>query len=196
MIWNNHYRDVPEGAHAFLGASKYSWLNYDPDKLISVYRNSLAVKRGTELHELAANNIRHGIHVRRTKKTWYMYVNDAVDQRMIPEQPLYYSPNCFGTADAILFKERSGELRIHDLKTGTTPASLHQLEIYAALFCLEYGPQMNFKPGDISIELSIYQNDDILIGQPEADDIVPIIDKIIAFDRILNEINQEEESYI
>ena len=55
---------------------------------------------------------------------------------------------------------------------------------------------MNFKPGDISIELSIYQNDDILIGQPEADDIVPIIDKIIAFDRILNEINQEEESYI
>ena len=33
MIWNDHSRDVPEGSHAFLGASKYSWLNYTEDKL-------------------------------------------------------------------------------------------------------------------------------------------------------------------
>ena len=42
MIWNDHSREVPEGAHAFLGASKYSWLNYDEEKLIEAYSNFLA----------------------------------------------------------------------------------------------------------------------------------------------------------
>lgn len=115
-----------------------------------------------------------------------MYVNDAIGFRMRPEQVLYFSDNCFGTTDAISFK--SGVLRIHDLKTGVTPASLHQLEIYTALFCLEYG----IKPGDIEIELRIYQNDDVLVGKPEGPDIVPIMDKIIIFDKRINKIKQEE----
>jgi hypothetical protein len=106
---------------------------------------------------------------------------------MQPEQPLYFSENCFGTTDAISFKKN--QLRIHDLKTGVGPVSLHQLDIYAALFCLEY----SVKPGDIEIELRIYQNNDILIGNPHASDILPIMDKIIFFDRIINEIKEEEE---
>lgn len=61
-----------------------------------------------------------------------MYVNDAISFRMVPEQILFYSENCFGTADTIVF--RNGTLRIHDLKTGVVPAHMEQLEIYAALF--------------------------------------------------------------
>lgn len=71
----------------------------------------------------------------RLNKTLNAYVNDAIGYKMIPEQILFYSDNCFGTADAIVF--RNGLLRIHDLKTGVIPAHMEQLEVYAALFCLE-----------------------------------------------------------
>jgi hypothetical protein len=106
-----------------------------------------------------------------------MYVNDAIGYRMTAEQMLFYSVNCFGTADAISFRNKV--LRIHDLKTGTTPTSMKQLEVYAAMFCLEYG----YKPYEIDIELRIYQNDDIMEEVPEADDIVHIMDKIVTFDK-------------
>ena len=106
---------------------------------------------------------------------------------MKPEQVLYYSDNCFGTADTICF--RNGKLRIHDLKTGVTPTHMEQLLVYTALFCLEY----RAKPHDISVELRIYQNDEILIHEPEVDEIVPIMDKIITFDKVLTKIKQEEE---
>lgn len=187
MNWNDHSRDVPEGSHAFLGASKHSWLNYSDDKLKDSYRNALAKERGTRMHAFAAECIRLKQNLPKSHKTMNMYVNDAIGYRMNPEQVLFYSYNCFGTADAIAF--RKNFLRIHDLKTGTTPASLHQLEIYASLFCLEY----NIKPGELDgIELRIYQNNDMLIGCPEADIIVPIMDKIISFDRILDEIKEAE----
>ena len=116
-----------------------------------------------------------------------MYVNDAIGYRMTPEQVLYYSENCFGTADSISFKDNL--LRIHDLKTGVTPAHMEQLEIYAALFCLEY----KIKPADIDIELRIYQSDDILVFNPTVEDIVPIMDKIITSDKIISEIKEEED---
>jgi hypothetical protein len=115
-----------------------------------------------------------------------MYVNDAIGYRMKPEQVLYYSDNCFGTADAISF--RNNFLRIHDLKTGVTPAKMEQLLIYAALFCLEY----RIKPSDIEIELRIYQNDDYIFANPTAEDIVPIMDKIITFDKLIDKLKYEE----
>ena len=98
----------------------------------------------------------------------------------------YYSDNCFGTADAILF--RNNFLRIHDLKTGKIPAHMEQLEIYAALFCLEY----KVKPGDIEMELRIYQNNEILYHNPTAEDIVPIMDRIITFDKVIKRIREQE----
>jgi hypothetical protein len=116
-----------------------------------------------------------------------MYVNDAIGFKMKPEQVLYYSENCFGTADAIIF--RNNLLRIHDLKTGVTKAHMEQLEIYAALFCLEYKK----RPSDIDMELRIYQNNEIVIFNPTAEDIVPIMDKIITFDKIINKLKSEEE---
>ena len=115
-----------------------------------------------------------------------MYVNDAIGYKMTPEQPLYYSENCFGTADAICF--RNDLLRIHDLKTGVTPAHIEQLRIYAALFCLEY----KIKPGNIDIELRLYQSDDIITENPTAEIILPIMDKIISFDKVINKIRAEE----
>ena len=189
MRWNNHFQDVPEGAHAFLGASKYSWLNYDEEKLIKTYNNYISAQvMGTRLHALACEHILLGLRMPKSKTTLNMYINDAIGFRMRPEQVLYYSENAFGTADAISFKEKDSFLRIHDLKTGTTPASMHQLEIYAALFCLEY----KVKPGDTIFELRIYQNDDVLIGNPTAEDILPIMDKIVTFDKIIESIKQGE----
>lgn len=183
MKWNRH--SYLEGKHAFLGASQYSWLNYDNDKLVERYFNFKAVERGTRLHALAAEHIRLGIKMPKTKKTLDQYVNDAIGYGMDPEVLLYFSDNCFGTADAISFKKDF--LRIHDLKTGVTPASIKQLYIYAALFCLEY----EVIPGNIGMELRLYQNNDVIISNPEADDIFPIMDKIVTFDKVLQEIKSE-----
>lgn len=185
MKFNNHKN--LEGCHAFLGASKYHWINYDPDKVAASYRSYLATLKGTELHDFAARCIKLGQKLPKSKKTLNMYVNDAIGYRMTPEQVLYYSENCFGTADSISFKDNL--LRIHDLKTGVTPAHMEQLEIYAALFCLEY----KIKPADIDIELRIYQSDDILVFNPTVEDIVPIMDKIITSDKIISEIKEEED---
>lgn len=181
MIFNDH--DNLKGLHAFLGASKYHWINYDNQKLIETYSNWRAAERGTELHDFAAQAIRLGQKLQ-GKKTISAYVNDAIGFKMTPEQPLFYSENCFGTADAISFKNNF--LRIHDLKTGVTPASMNQLFIYAALFCLEY----KYKPADIQAELRIYQNDEIVVCEPTIDDIVPIMDKIITFDKLIQEMKE------
>ena len=55
------------------------------------------------------------------------YVNDAIKYDMTPEVPLYFSEFCFGTADAISFKDSL--LRIHDLKTGKSQPHMEQLLI-------------------------------------------------------------------
>lgn len=182
MNFNKHLS--VEGKHAFLGASKYHWVNYDEDKLANAYLKHMATLKGTILHEFAAQCIRLGQKLPKSQKTLNMYVNDAIGYKMTPEQILYYSDNCFGTADAITF--RNGLLRIHDLKTGITPAHMEQLEIYVALFCLEY----KIKPSDIDVELRLYQLDEILVHKPMADEIVPIIDKIITFDKVINRLKK------
>jgi hypothetical protein len=106
---------------------------------------------------------------------------------MTPEQVLYYSDNCFGTADSISFRDNL--LRIHDLKTGTSPTHMEQLMIYAALFCLEY----EVNPNSINIELRIYQNDEVSIFEPESNDIVCITKKIISFDKVINKLKYSED---
>lgn len=174
-----------DGQHAFLGASKYSWLNYDEDKLIQSYNSFQATLKGTELHDLAARLIKHGQNLPKSKKTLNQYVNDAIGFKMTPEQVLYYSRNCFGTCDAISF--RNDLLRIHDLKTGVTPASMKQLEIYAGLFCLDYG----IEPKDIDIELRIYQNNDVVVEKPDFKDIIYVMNKIQRFDEIIESLKEE-----
>lgn len=184
MNFNKH--STLEGQHAFLGASKYHWINYTDEKLAESYSKFLAVQRGTVLHEFAAQCVRLGQKLPKSTKTLNMYVNDAIGFKMIPEQILYYSENCFGTADSICF--RRNFLRIHDYKSGVIPAHMEQLRIYAALFCLEY----KVKPADIDIELRLYQNDEIVIDNPNQEIIVPIMDKIITFDKIIKKIKEQE----
>ena len=178
-----------EGLHAPFSASQSHWLRYDDERAIEVYLNKQASVIGTKLHEWAKNTIDLGIKQPRSKKTLYAYVNDAIGYKMSTEVVLYYSNRFFGTADAISFRNRV--LRIHDLKTGKSGKiedHIEQLEVYAALFCLEY----KVKPGDIKIELRVYKNDEILYHNPTAEDIVPIMDKIIHLDRILEKIDDEE----
>jgi hypothetical protein len=175
MNFNAHSNLV--GQHAFLSASKYHWINYDDEKLDIAFMKMLASVHGTRMHAFAAEAIRLGINLEKIKNTLSLYVNDAIGYKMVPEQPLHYSDNCFSTADAICF--RRNLLRIHDLKTGSTPASMHQLEVYTALFCLEY----SFKPSDIRIELRLYQSNEILVHKPSAEDINRIMEKIIMFDK-------------
>lgn len=186
MIFNTHSTLI--GSHAFLSASKYHWTNYDEDKLERTYMAALAAQRGNELHAFAHDAIRLGVKLPRNRNTLNLYVNDAIGFRMTPEQVLYFSPNCFGTADAIGF--RNDFLRIHDLKTGVNPTSERQLEVYAALFCLEY----RFNPFNIQTELRIYQSNEVRVFTADPDVIMHIMDRIKVFDRRIEEIKKEVNS--
>lgn len=184
MNFNKHVN--LEGLHAPFSASQSSWLRYDDEKVISVYQNKKAAEMGSRLHDWAKKTIDLGIKQPRSKKTLYAYVNDAIGFKMNTEVVLRYSDRFFGTADAISF--RKNMLRIHDLKTGKGPVKMEQLMIYAALFCLEY----KIKPGEIDMELRIYQNDEILVHNPTAEDILPIMDRIIHINKMLEKIEYEE----
>ena len=174
-----------EGLHAPFSPSQPSWIRYDDDKAIEVYMNRKASEMGTRLHAWAKDTIDLGLKQPITKKTIYAYVNDAIGYRMETEVVLFYSERFFGTADAISF--RNNLLRIHDLKTGKHPANMEQLEVYAALFCLEY----KVKPSDIKMELRIYQNDEVIVHIPESEDIVKIMQKIVSLDKLLEKIDEE-----
>ena len=184
MNWNRH-SDI-EGKHAFLSASKYHWIRYDVPKMAEVFHGYFAAEEGTKIHDFASHCIRMGQKLAKRKKSLNMFVNDAVELGMKSEQPLYYSRNCFGTADAIFFE--NGELKIFDLKSGTVMAHEEQLFIYAALFCLEY----SVNPEDIQIELRIYQNDEVRIYVPDSDVIREIMDKAVKFDTLIEDIRSRE----
>jgi len=197
------------GRHASLAPSQPYWLKYDDEELYQKYVSSYAQSMGTSLHELAELLIRKNLKLKKNEELVVLshllndgiprnaidmdrlyenlrrYINDAIGFKLTPEQVLYYSPYCFGTADAISF--RNNFLRIHDLKTGTTPAKMEQLMVYAALFCLEYKQ----KPGNIDIELRIYQSDEIVHYEPTADDILPVMDSIVRHSRRLEQIHEE-----
>lgn len=188
----NYHRSL-EGMHATLGASKYAWIRYDDDHFVEVYKAMLAAQHGTELHALAEQLIRMKIRLPRNHQTLNMHVNDAIGFKMDPEVILFYSPNAFGTADAISFDEHKNFLRVHDLKTGVHPAKFDQLYIYAALFCLEYG----YKPGDIKTEFRIYQNDEIVIDDNDNTDIIAhIMDRMVHFDQMINNMKNEEAGWM
>lgn len=174
-----------EGLHAFLSPSKYHWIKYDEEKLDRVFTTAMAAQRGNELHDLARDLIRLGQKLPANGKTMSMYVNDAIGYRMTPEQKLYYSPNCFGTADALRFHKNI--LRIFDLKTGVIEASVRQLEVYAAIFCLEY----EFKPFEIDIDLRIYQLDEMRKYECDPDEIMHIMEKIKQLDKRIEFLKEE-----
>ena len=207
MVFGKH--SELRGKHATLAPSQPHWLRYSEEQLYQKYVSGYAQSMGTSLHELAETLIRNNLKLKKNDELVVLshllndgiprniidmdriygnlrnYVNDAVGFKLTPEQILYYSPYCFGTADAISF--RNNFLRIHDYKSGTLPAKMEQLLVYAALFCLEY----KVKPGEIDVELRIYQNDEILHHEPTAEDILPVMDAIVQNSRILERIHEE-----
>ena len=184
MNFNKH--GELEGRHSFLSPSKAYWLNDDDEQLVTRFRNSYATELGTILHDIARKHIKFGYKLNRNDRKSIQldlldkgipgsvldglnfdaifanlsaYVNDSIGFGMKPEVVLYYSDNCFGTTDAISYSEKERLLRIHDYKSGTTPAKMEQLMIYAALFCLEY----RVRTTNFACELRIYQNSEIVI---------------------------------
>ena len=176
-----------QGLHAPFSPSQSSWLRYDDEKAIAVFNNMKAKEMGTRLHAWAKETIDLGIKQPRSKKTIYAYINDAIGFKMSTEVVLYYSDYFFGTADTISFRDNF--LRIHDLKTGKHEASMEQLKIYAALFCLEY----RVKPTELSgCELRIYQNDEVVFYVPEPKELMDIMDKIVHLDKVLKQYDYME----
>lgn len=199
MIFKD-YSDY-EGKHALLGASKHSWLNYDDGQIARSYIMSFSQQIGTLVHEYAKDKIiyRQPMEDNRSERNALLlhllkngipcfvipidnlfynlmpYVNDAIGFKMTPEKVLYYSDYSFGTADAISYGRNV--LRIHDLKTGSTPASMDQLMIYAAWFFLNYKKEVNFQKS--RTELRIYQNQEVIVHTPSNQEISAVMDKVI-----------------
>lgn len=168
------------GLHAFLSPSTYHWLDYDEDKLARVFHQRQATLRGDKLHAFAQQAITLKILQADNGTTLSTYINDAIRYRLEAEVPLFYSIDCFGTADSLGCREERWPdgtfltLRISDLKTGINPADIKQVLIYAALFCHEY----DFTPDQLRIVLRIYQNDAIEELIPEPSDIWLVMDRI------------------
>lgn len=184
----NRHSDL-EGKHSFLAPSTPAWHRYDDQKLERRFMEHLAHIRGVKEHAFAASAIELGHRMEDIPKTLNMYVNDCIGWRMKPEVPLYWSDFCFGTADAIGFVERDMLLRVSDLKTGKTPASMDQLLTYAALFCLEYEYP---KPWELEIELRIYQANKIKLHVPDGDEVFHVMDRILTGTRLLEIIRSEQ----
>ena len=212
MNFNDHSN--LRGKHAPFSPSSYYWLQDTEEEAIKRYCSAYASAVGTVLHELAKRYIDFGYKMTRFDKkqvplallvagipqivvdrlpiddifeNLMNYVNDAVTFNMKAEVTLYYSDIVFGTTDAIVYDEGKHLLRIHDLKTGTSPAKIDQLMIYAALFCLEYSKQLRFRPEDIHVELRIYQGGEIAYCEPESDDLIMVMEQIKRIDNIMNE---------
>lgn len=165
MQFNRHLE--LKDKHAILSPSKPYWLNYTQEQIRNYVISQNAAARGTRLHELAARLITEGYKLRGSTQTLVAYVNDAIGYGMTPEVGLKYTDNCFGHTDSIDFSR--GLLRIHDLKTGTGPVHKEQLEIYAALFLIEYERAYGVNPLNTNVNLRIYQNDDIQEWSPDKD---------------------------
>lgn len=189
MRFNRHSN--LEGKHSFLSPSKYAWVRYDDDKLGRVFMSHLAALRGTREHKFACDAVTLGHKLPDdVPKTMNLYVNDCIGYRLTTEVPLFWSDFCFGTADALGYSKHENRLRIFDLKTGHTVTKVDQLEIYAALFCLEY----EFRPFDIEIELRIYQGNEARIYEADPDAIFHIMDRIITGTKLLEQIRSEQQS--
>lgn len=177
--------------HAILSPSKPYWLNYDRDQIRNYIYTQQAAARGTRLHELAENLIREGLKLRGSTQTLTAFVNDVIGYGMTPEVALKYTDNCFGHTDAISLDR--GVLRVHDLKTGSGPVHMEQLEIYAALFLMEYERVFGVNPANTKVNLRIYQNDDVQEFAPDKDRMEELIFLIKERDSWVEESLQEDD---
>lgn len=216
MKWNDHSN--LKDTHALFSPSTPGWEKYDADRMRERYYTSFAADIGTAIHEEAMWHIKKKIPIKSTTKTelklslyklpnipddvvdvlnfdpifknYMLYVNDAIGYRMDPEIILYANELCYGTTDAISF--RDDFLRIHDLKTGVTTPHIEQLFKYAAIFCIEY----RVDPRNIGMEFRIYQTDsDILVANPNSEELMPFIDQITQTNKLNKDILERRSQY-
>jgi len=171
---------IPVEEHAFLSPSNHHWINYTPEKVRQVWDARTAKELGTRLHVFAQEAIEMRIKLDPAfHPTVALYVNDCIDFGMHPEVHVEYNINCFGTADALLFKH--GILHIWDLKTGVNRVHHTQLHIYAAIWCLEN----NVDPFSIQFDLRIYQNRETKQAITYSEHIEKVMNKIVEFSDII-----------
>lgn len=215
MIWNEH--SELRGKHATFAPSNPSFLNYaldgeNSDEVIfQRFASQYAAQIGTIVHDFAEERILYNQKLHKTNKSDLLikllksgippivinmdyiysnlipYVNDSISFRMDPEIPLKYSDDCFGTVDAICYRDK--ELIIHDLKTGKTLVHMDQLLSYAALFFLEY----KASPETTTTILRIYQSSDILEDRPEPERIRAAMNQMIALDKKVKKWKAEDK---
>lgn len=191
--------EIKQTDHAILAPSSPAWIRADDEGLMKRLRAYYAKQVGTIVHETAEIYISSGEKIKKSEAksvlkfvqlqnkipkkvinvdqyvdAFVHHVNDAVSFGMRPEVVLYFSENCFGHADASVYDQKNNVLRIHDLKTGVTPASMEQLEIYAALWEFQ-NPQFK-RP---KIELRIYQGSEVNVLKPDQDTIDIIKNQIV-----------------
>lgn len=182
MNWKSY--SYLENTHSFLSPSKHHWLNYTPEKLVSTYENYKKIALGTQYHALAAELITLAVRLPNTSASFNSFVNDAIGFKMKAEVLLFFSNNCYGTADAISFS--NGVLRIHDLKTGQSPGSMNQLLIYAGLFCLDYAIEAREME---EAHLRLYQNEEITQFSPTTEAIFDVVARIEEAERIIESLD-------
>lgn len=217
--FNDLRKNHPEvsGKHAILSPSGHHWTNYnfnEPQDFEKKYRSYFAQNLGTLVHAYAESHIKYRYKVTKNDKRSFVfellqndiprncynpdlvfdnvmnYINDAIGFKMESEVPLYYSRYCFGTADAINYTP--GVLKISDLKTGTTPASMDQLLIYAGLFFLQCGKDLEATPDNTTVELRIYQLGEVIEVVPLPEDIYEVMDKIKLASDFIQELRMGE----
>lgn len=215
MIWNEH--SELRGKHATFAPSNPSFLNYslepqNEDVIFQRFSSQYSAQIGTIVHDFAQERILYNQKLHKTNKSDLLirllksgvppvvidldyiysnlipYVNDAISFRMDPEVILKYSDDCFGTSDAVCYRDK--ELRIHDLKTGRSTVHMDQLLVYAALFFLEY----KASPETTSTVLRIYQASDILEDRPEPERIRAAMNQIVELDKKVKKWKAEDKS--
>lgn len=206
-------RQKQEPKHALLSPSKCrSWKDYDEESLMRMIKSAYAAEMGTIIHKFAEDRIKFGFKLAKAEKKSMIlellkagippmavdlidsgfifenlvnYVNDAIGFRMDPEVEVRYSEWCFGTADALLYSDKEKFLRIHDLKTGTLPAHMEQLIAYAALYFLQH----RMKVAENKVELRIYQAGNIIFYEPTVEEILEMMENIIAKSNFVEKLN-------
>lgn len=215
MIWNEH--SELRGKHATFAPSNPSFLNYSlepegEDIIFQRFASQYAAQIGTIVHDFAQERIYYNQKLFKTNKSDLLirllkanippivinidflfnnlipYVNDAISFRMDPEVILKYSDDCFGTTDAVCYRDK--ELRIHDLKSGRSAVHMDQLLTYAALFFLEY----KAAPETTDTILRIYQSGEFQEDHPEPERIRAAMNQIVELDKKVKKWKAEGKS--
>lgn len=121
-----------------------------------------------------------------------LFICDSIGFRMASEQKLSVSNIIEGTADAVRFYPKENLLRVSDLKTGSRPAKIEQVYIYAALYCYEN----RLDPLKTNFETRIYQNGEIYIEQPDGETIASTLKDILHLNEVIKKFERGEGSVL